>query len=349
MKRQWRKLALVFALCSGLNAPICAQRASSTPPSPAFSNLEIDVRVRYSDGSSGPGGIHVRFEIADGGPAGDCQTLPGGNCLFVPNSSGVYIARIQQSGYEPSEARVELVGTQKGYAALVLIPVVNNKTDPKAKEKQQDFVTVADLSIPEDAHRELDLGEKALIDNDLESSIHHLREAVRLYEDIPRAYCLMGVAYMERREWMPAQEALEKSIKLDPTIADAYLDLGAVYNQTKKYSQAEKTLTLGLKLKPEAAIGHYEIAKTFWETERVEEALPHTLVALSAFPNLAPAHVLLGNIRLRRNELPEAVHEYQEYLRLLPEGPLAADVHQTIQKIKSHTTAPSVSLNPLTN
>jgi tetratricopeptide (TPR) repeat protein len=144
----------------------------------------------------------------------------------------------------------------------------------------------------------------------------------------------LGTAYLEQKNWKDAETALQKSISFDSNSADAYLALGAVFNQIKNYPQAETALLRGLELKPDAAAGHYELAKTYWAMGRWQEAAPHVRKAVSGMPDVASPHVLLGNVLLRENNSQGALHEYQEYLRLEPDGLMAPGVRQMIEKIQ---------------
>src|SRR5262249_44005279 len=114
----------------------------------------------------------------------------------------------------------------------------------------------------------------------------------------------------------------------------AYLELGAVYNQTKEYPKAEIALNKGLELNPDASGGHYELAKTYWALGKWQEAEPHSRAAVTGMPSLAPPHVLLGNILLKKSDLNGALHEYQEYLRLDPDGSMAPGTRDIVGKIK---------------
>ena len=91
-----------------------------------------------------------------------------------------------------------------------------------------------------------------------------------------------------------------------------------------------------MELKSDVAQGQYELAKTYWATGKWQEAEPHAQKAVAIEPAMAPPHVLLGNIALRKQDPLGAVKEFQEYLRLDPKGPMAAGVSQMIQKIEAN-------------
>ncbi|HZP17409.1 MAG TPA: hypothetical protein VFB00_05565, partial [Terriglobales bacterium] len=59
------------------------------------------------------------------------------------------------------------------------------------------------------------------------------------------------------------------------------------------------------------------------------------LKAASIQPMLAPVHVLLGNIALRRRDAPGALREFEEYLKLDPTGPMAEGTQAMVKKIQA--------------
>lgn len=297
----------------------------------------IDVKVRYVNGAPGPSGLHIRLEAAEGGSAGDCQTVDGGKCQFNVGSSGVYYVNMREHGFEEVSVRIELIGMSRGYANLVLKPIPGEKTESKpamTPEGDANLVSVLDLNVPAEALQEFEKGQAALKKNNLEESVSDLRKAIKLYATFPQAYTLLGTAYLEQKNWKDAETALRKATELDNKFPDAYLELGAVLNQTRNYPQAEAALRKGLELKPEAPGGHYELAKTYWALGRWQEAAPHARSAVTGMPDLAPAHALLGNIMLREGNASGALHEYQEYLRLDPNGPMAPGAREMIAKIE---------------
>jgi Flp pilus assembly protein TadD len=334
MLRAWFGILLSLFLCLVIPPLLKAQRGGLGRSSGGV----IDVQVRYATGAPGPRGIHVRLESAEGGAAGDCQTRVGGKCQFNLSSGGVYLVRMSERGYKEVIVRVELIGTSRGYASLELNPLPGEALPKSAADRpagtSDNSVSAVGLGVPDNARQEYAKGENALKENKLDASVDHFRKAVRLYETFPQAYQMLGTAYLQQQRWTEAQGALEKAIQLDAKLGDAYLELGAVLNQTKEYPKAEVALTRGLELVPDAPGGHYELAKTYWAMGRWQDAAPHATTAVNEFPSLASPHVLLGNIRLRQNDPESALREYQEYLRLEPNGTMAPGTREMVEKIQ---------------
>ena len=188
-------------------------------------------------------------------------------------------------------------------------------------------------SVP--ARKEFEAAEKSLAAKDLDSCIIHLQRAIHFYDAFPRAYTMLGGAYAQEQKFSDAEAALQKAIQLDPKGAAAYIQLGATYNQMKKYPEAEKALNQGLQIDPNAAAAHYEIAKTLMALGRWQDAEPHAVKALAALPDVPPLHVVMGNIFLKKRDAPAALQEFQQYLKLDPNGSMAPAVRDVVAKIQS--------------
>ncbi len=75
-------------------------------------------------------------------------------------------------------------------------------------------------------------------------------------------------------------------------------------------------------------------ARSLWAQGKWQEAEPHVHKAIAISKDFAPSHVLMGNIYLRHRDANSAMSEFQEYLRLDPEGEHAEAVKQMISKIQ---------------
>ncbi len=321
-------IVLLLGLWLGAASTVLAQRR---PPNPNYQgNTSVTVQVRFKNGSMAPAGVAVTLEGEGSGLVGSTQTDSRGKVSFHPPDQGYYVVTVRYPGYQSVTERVDLTTSPTAYLNVELIPEAA-ATPPGPK------LTVSG-SVPENANKEFRTGEKFLNEKkDPESAIKHLQKATDLYKGFSEAYLMLGLIYLDQKKFEDSSAALLKATELDGKSAPGYLALGAVFNQEKKYAEAEKALNHALELNPDAIEGHYELAKTCLALGKWQEAEPHAQKAVSLNPNMAPAHVLLGNIALRKNDPDAALKEFKEYLRLDPNGPMAAGAQQMVSRIEQAT------------
>jgi len=330
MKCKW----LCTLMLAFFTVPNCAY-AQRSGASLQQMGLEINVQVRTADGKPAPPGIHIALELAEGGPVDDCATQPGGHCHFVPPTTGSYVVRVKEPGYKPLSGRVDLISSPKGYVSLTLQPIPGAKEPEAPKDATGGSVSAADLAVPDNAKKEFEAAQKALAGKDFDSGIAHLKKAAELYPNFPQAYATMGAAYLEQKKYKEAQEALEKAVQLDPKAAGAYIELGATLNQLKDYPGAVTALTKGLDLNADVPAGDYELAKAYMAQQQWQNAESPLRKVIAAQPDMASAHVMLGNVLLKKGDGPGALNEFQTYLKLDPNGPSAPGVREVIPKIEA--------------
>jgi Flp pilus assembly protein TadD len=330
MKREW----LCTLMLAFFTVPNCAY-AQRSGASAQQMGLEINVQVRTQDGQPAPVGTHIALELAEGGPVDDCQTQPGGRCHFIPPTTGSYIVRVKEPGYKPTSSRVDLISTPKGYVSLTLQPIPGEAPPEAPKDAKGGSVSAADLAVPDNAKKEFEAAQKALEAKDSDSGIAHLKKAIELYGNFPQAYATLGAAYLDQKQYKEAQTALEKAVQLDPKAAGAYIELGATLNQLKDYPGAVSALTKGLELNPDVPAGDYELAKAYMAQQQWQSAEPLLRKVIAAQPDMAGAHVMLGNVLLKKGDGPGALNEFQTYLKLDPNGPMASGVRDIIPKIQA--------------
>jgi tetratricopeptide (TPR) repeat protein len=95
-----------------------------------------------------------------------------------------------------------------------------------------------------------------------------------------------------------------------------------------------------LELNPNAPQAHYELAKTYLATQKWDDAEQQAQKAVTLRPDMAPAHVVLGNIALHKGDNQAALKEFKEYLRLDPKGPMAAGAQQVVNRIEQAANTP---------
>jgi tetratricopeptide (TPR) repeat protein len=189
-------------------------------------------------------------------------------------------------------------------------------------------------SIPE-VDEAMDKGQELLFKkHDARASIEEFKRAVKLDPFYGQAYMLLGLAQMQLGQWGDAQWAFEEAVKVEPGNAKAYLGAGSALNEQKDYAGAQKALQESLELRPDSAEAHYEMARSLWGQGKWQAAEPHVRQAIELNKDYAGPHVLMGNIYLQQEDPEGALKEFQEYLRLDPQGRLAPSVKEIVAQLK---------------
>lgn len=307
------------------------------PQAHGVTNVSILVRVRYGDGGEAHSGITVTLSREYGGVIGETITDSSGNCQFIPPKPDVYFVRATEPGYEEAVTRVDLKDRPVLTARLTLKPV-RGQNPPPASSGGSTASPANDRAVPAEAHQEFEAGRSALRNGDADEGIMHLQKAIELHQRFAQAYVMLGTAYNQQKNWKSAQAALEKAIELDPNSEVACLQLGGSLNQLKDYEGAVKILNRGLDLNPEspdAAGAHFELAQAYFALGQWQDAEPHAAKATALAPEFARAHLLMGNVDLKKGDGQAALAEFQTYLALEPNGPAATSVKAAIPRIQA--------------
>jgi tetratricopeptide (TPR) repeat protein len=306
-------------------------------PKPTFA-MQIQVQVRLPDGSAAPQGALCELEVQNGQMLQQSQTDSSGKCRFEPSAHGIYKVLIKAPGYLDATQLLDLQNSQTGMAFLVLRAIPGQEPPTAPNGGTGSTVSAIDLSVPEPARKEFDLGQHAIETHDLDGGVAHLKKAIELHDQFPQAYTLLGMAYNEQKKWKDAQGALEMAVQQDPKAVEAYFQLGTSLNRRNDSAGAVKALNQGLQLNPDAqdaAAAHYELARAYMAQGQWQDANPHAAKAVAMQPDVAQWHVLMGNIDLKKGDGQGAISEFQTYLRLEPNGSAAGGIRDMIPKIQA--------------
>jgi len=170
--------------------------------------------------------------------------------------------------------------------------------------------------------------------HDAQGSLAEFKRAIKLDPFYGQAYMLLGLAQMQLGKWSDAQWAFEEAAKVEPGNAKAYLGAGSALNEQKDYAGAQVALQESLELRPDSAEVHYEMARSLWGQNKLQSAEQHVRHAIEMNKDYAGPHALMGNIYLQQQDPEGALKEFQEYLRLDPQGSLAPSVKQMVAQLK---------------
>jgi len=313
--------------------------------SPTTATVEIHGQVRFVEGGSPAEQVLVRLESYDsGGSISEVFTDRLGKFRFTGLPPAQYSIRVRQSGYRDAQQNIDMTTTSSGLVMLQLfrdIPVAGRTVTGGI-----------DANVPAAAQKEFDKGVAALAEGGKDKTTFAVKcfeKAISIYPKFVEARLKLGTGYMDLEQWDKAENALLATIEVDPKAFNALFALSEVYLRENKISEAEKVLTRGLAIQDQSYLGHLNLARVYWEKAReikdlnqakpaLEKSYEEVKRALTLDPDLAGAHLLKGNLLLRVGRTTDALTEFNEYLRLEPNGPFATETRTLVDKIKKATS-----------
>lgn len=312
-----------------------AQRAPSTSPIP----LQIHGQVRFATGGKPAELILVRLESFRGGVEGEVTTDRSGKFNFSGLNPDLYVVSVRTPGFREASQQVDLRTQLTDYVQLALVSDENGASPANR-------AGVIDSKVPHTAVTEFEKGRDALFQkNNAAGGILHLENAIRIYPGYFEALLLLGTAYMDQNDSGKAEHALQRALEIYPRAANALFALGELYLKQKKDADAEKVLLQGLQLEDRSWQGHLSLGHAYWNMAvksgdearhkpLLEKSYAQAKRALELKPDLAAAHLLSGNLLFKAKRAEEALREFEEYVRLDPNGQFVDQTNTLIQKIK---------------
>jgi cytochrome c-type biogenesis protein CcmH/NrfG len=297
---------------------------------------ELHGQVERADGSPYRDGALVKVESVIGGLGAEVVTDSRGRFDVVSLEKSRYIVTVRAHGFGEARAEVDLDSVPRAYVQLTLHEATPTTPAAAPPKPPGDTVSVTDLTIPPAAQVEFQKGRILLVDKHKPAdSVKPLVKAIQIAPNYSQAHFLLGTAYMDLAKWSDAESALNKAISFNDKLDSAYLALGSCLIEEKKFAEAEKPLLRGLEVFPDASQGHYDLGRAYFALNRFPEAEAHARRTLALEPDLPEAHLLLGNVLLRLRNGTDALEEFQEYLRLAPNGPFAVPAKALVKKLQA--------------
>ena len=296
---------------------------------------QLDGQVRYAEGGRPAEFVLVRLEGFGAGVVNEATTDRNGKFRFAGLRAELYNVSVRIPGYREAKQQVDLRAQLTDYVQLQLVTEVNRSNSSTSSRDR-----VIDANIPNNAQVEFQKGSAALLTaHNVDEGIAHLEKAIAIYPKYSAALLLLGTAYMDQQRWDKAEGALRQMLIIEPKATAAHLALGELYLDQKKYSESKEELFSAISLDPKSARGHLTLGRLYYEVEDLAKAGPQVGTALQIDPSLAQGHLLAGDILLRAHQPNNALVEFEEYLRLDPNGPFAEEARQVAQKIRHSLSA----------
>jgi adenylate cyclase len=170
----------------------------------------------------------------------------------------------------------------------------------------------------------------------LEKAHELVQKALALDDSLPAGHTILGMIYVQKRQYDKAIAEGERAVALDPNGADALLALGHILNISGRPEEAIPVLKKALRLNPFPPSAYFAVlGMAYRMTGRYEEAIAMSKKAIEGAPDFLPAHRNLAAIYIHLGREEEARAEAAEVLRINPKFSLERFAKMRVQKDKA--------------
>lgn len=274
--------------------------------------------------------VTVRLETYGGALVDQGQADSMGRFRFSRLRQGQYRVSARANGLVAVGQTVDLFrSSPRVHVLLQLVP--ENAT---FRSRESGRVGVIDARVPAPAQAELERARSALAEAKHEEARVHLEKAISLYPDFYEALVLLGDVYVGIGEWDKAENAFRNALRINPKAVPSMVSLGEIYRRQKKYLAGRMLLEDALKLDGNSWEINFTLGRIHWELKDIATAGKYIARTIELQPSLPQARLLAGNIFIRSGLPKNALVEYEEYLRLAPNGEFSAMTRELVEKLK---------------
>lgn len=195
--------------------------------------------------------------------------------------------------------------------------------------------SINSLAAPSPAKRAFHEAQRELLreNPDRDKVLKKLEEAVGRYPRYAVAWELLGKMRLTSGDAAGARRALEKAADADPEYAGGHLALAELNFQEHRWEETAAAAYRVMELNPGLISPYYLHAFSsfqagHFETSKASAEHLRRVGAASQFPVI---HYILGAVALRKNDLQKAATEFQRFLELQPDSPVADSLQQQLR------------------
>jgi len=276
--------------------------------------------------------VEVTLLTSDGRPRDRVFTDSLGNFQFLGLGPGNYILVIEHPGYNRLEERVEVTGglnrtlTQRAFML-----------EPKtvAKIELPGTISAEHARMPREARDAYEKGERELAHRNFAKAAEFFAKAAAIAPEYTAAHYQLGVLALQQNEPAKARASFAIAVAGNEQNGDAWIGLGTALSRQGNAQEALEPLNKGLALVAKSYMGYFERCRAHLNLGQLEEALADCESARQNAGGTRPELLVLqGNLYLRLQRNPEALREFQNYLKHDSTSPTADAVRAMIDKMK---------------
>ena len=301
----------------------------------------IRVDVTFADGGGAASGVRVQIlqGLANAAPMQVVMTNSSGSAEFPGVLPGNY--RVEVSGTGIQTTSTSVIHIEDGQVFMSQTIAVRKSEEPgnsAGKSGLGNFVSLAELNVPDKASEELARGASEMQHNNWKKAAEHFNKAVSIYPQYASAYYNLSVVYGKLNKPDQQRDALQKTLKINENFAPALVSLAHLEVADHKPQPAQMLLdkavladpinveALALRVRVDFLQGQDEQAIA--DAQKVHE-MPHQ--------GYATVHYTAAAALQRLNRIPEMVAQLRLFLQEDPSNPSADYVRKTIAELQGQS------------
>lgn len=247
-------------------------------------------------------------------PAGQAQT-DRGRAELVAYDVGDFTIEVEAPGYANAQKEISIDGSGRAEVDVYLRALSPNSQNAPGRP----------VLAPK-AKKAVDDGFEALAANNLSKAQKHANQAMSLAPGHPDVLYLQGVVLLKQRDWVNAEQVLQKATQVDPSHANALAALGMALCDQGKYEAAITPLEKSLKLDPSISWdARWTLARAYYQQAQYDQALSMSQTALSSSRGKAPEiQLLVAKSLTAVGRYEDAADTLREFVRDHPDHREAA-------------------------
>jgi Tfp pilus assembly protein PilF len=295
----------------------------------------IQGRVYLPSGRKLDRRLRVRLSGARGG---DNSTFTDDNGAFVFRRlvAGTYTVTVE-GGREFGSAseNVDILEGSRRDEQVYTVQIRLAEKGGAGGESRAGVVNAAGAAAPEAARARYEKALEASAAGDHRRAVKELKAALEIHPPYTLALNELGAEYVMLGQLEDAARAFDAAVRLAPDEPVLRVNYGVLLIRQRKYAEAEQQLARAVALDEKNDAARVQRGHALIRLGRGEEAEKELRLALKlGGAQAALAHRYLGALYVERGDDTRAAAELEEYLRLTPDAPDAAQVRAVLAGLK---------------
>jgi tetratricopeptide (TPR) repeat protein len=159
----------------------------------------------------------------------------------------------------------------------------------------------------------------------IDRQLHSLLVEVQQNQDKPDKFIELGNLYLEKKDWVKAEDSFNQALKIQPQSTKAQYDLAVTFLAQNRFQDALKILEPMAAKYPKLDYVQFNTGVAFYELGKYDQALPFLQVAASLQSGGADIWYYIGLSYEKTGNKINAQNSYEKALSYIPNYKEAQD------------------------